>query len=115
MDENERKYLEEKIGGLERLAEQRFEHVESTAKAFFNEMGRRLEEHNKFREQILNERGNFLTKEMFEARHRETSLGLKAVEDFVNNLKGRIWSIGVGAAIGTALLSTVVSLVIKYL
>lgn len=88
MDENERKYLEEKIGGLERLAEQRFEHVESTAKAFFNEMGRRLEEHNQFREQILRERGDFVSKEAFDYRQREINIALKSIEDFVSNLKG---------------------------
>lgn len=114
MDDPFHKYMEEQIRSLERRLDDWIEESRRQVDRADRVLNERLETMNEFRAQILTERAEFVRTDQFDARQKEINMAFRNLEDFVANLKGRMWSIGVGAAIGTALMSTIVSLAIKY-
>ena len=64
------------------------------------EVDRRLEEMNKFRDQIERERGEFMRRDMYDEQHgamrSETDTRLKTLEQSKSNLEGRLWAMGAG-------------------
>lgn len=115
MEPPDYRYLEERIIALDRRLQDWINESRRAIDKAEAALADRLEHMNEFRAQILAERGNFVSHEKFDAHVEKADKAIKALEDFTANLRGRIWSIGVGAAIGTAILSTIVSLAIKYL
>lgn len=75
---------------------------------------RRLDDMNKFREQIAQERGEFLRRDFYDEQH--TSLRdsmdtrLKLLEQSKSNLEGRMWMMGAGISA----VVVVVNLIMKY-
>jgi hypothetical protein len=80
------------------------------------DISRRLAEMNQFRAQISEERGLFLSKTEYEARHRELETRLGTVKDTQDkrlndleraksNLDGRLWALGAGFMILTVLVN----------
>lgn len=75
------------------------------------DLERRLDIANKFREQITEERGQFVLRVAYDEQHNALrdamDLRLKMLEQSKSNLEGRLWAIGAGisvAAIGLDLL-----------
>ncbi len=64
------------------------------------DVDRRLEEMNQFREQIARERGEFLRRDMYDEQHNairnEMDARLKILEQGKSNLEGRMWMMGAG-------------------
>lgn len=64
------------------------------------DLERRLEVANKFREQIMEERGQFVSRVVYDEQHnslRESvDIRLKVLEQSKSNLEGRMWMMGAG-------------------
>ncbi len=104
-------YLEERIAALDRRLDDSIAQAYRALDKAENNMNIRLDHMNEFRAQILSERGGFVSREAWEERNNVVNHSLKTLDDFVANLTGRIWALGVGAA-G---ISVAVGLAIKYL
>ena len=65
-----------------------------------SEIDRRLDDMNKFRDQIERERGEFMRRDMYDEQHaamrNETDVRLKTLEQSKSNLEGRLWAMGAG-------------------
>jgi hypothetical protein len=97
-------------------AHERFHTVDKEALALARrEIDRRLDDMNKFREQIDRERGEFLRRDMYDEQHSamrsETDSRLKLLETNRSNLEGRMWAMG---AVITAI-AVGLNLVFRYL
>lgn len=64
------------------------------------EIDRRLDEMNKFRDQIERERGEFLRRDIYDEQHRALEIShdarLKSLENNKSNIEGRMWAMGAG-------------------
>lgn len=69
------------------------------------ELDRRLEEMNKFREQINQERGDFATREQMDEKFNFINGRISSLELTSSNLQGKLYVVG-------AIISVVVSLVV---
>ncbi len=106
--------LEERITALDRRLT---DYIEESRRAIDKAeitMNARLEGMNKFRDQILNERINFVTRDSFDSHVTEKMAELKNVEDFIANLKGRMTVTGSIIVVFSGLLAAIVSIAVKY-
>lgn len=94
----------------ERLHEQDSEAINKAETS----INRRLEEMNALRLQITQERGEFLTREMYDREHRtlseSTDSRLKALENKDSNMTGRFWALGVGLGVLVVLVNVAMKL-----
>jgi hypothetical protein len=106
--------LEERIKGLEaRLDDWKAETLrqadktESAIKDKFDHM-------NKIREEVITDRVFYLRIDAYDMRHREIEQRLKLMDDFINNLRGRMWAGGLTLTIAMTILTVAISIVVKY-
>lgn len=66
------------------------------------EIDRRLEGMNQIREQINNERGMYVTREVYDEQHNALrdmmDTRLKVLETMKSNMEGRLWAMGAGVS-----------------
>ena len=89
------------------------------------DINRRLDEMNQFREQINRERGEFLTKENFFTKHDELNRRIESVTGGISkqvddlriaksNLDGRMWMLGWVIVAVSGAITTIINLIFKY-
>ena len=108
------KYLEERIAGLEArlndwIAESRRQ-IDKSETA----LSERLERLNNIREEVVSDRVYYLRVDAYEVRHRELEARLKNVEDFVSNLRGRMWAGGITLTVAMSIITVAITIAVKY-
>jgi hypothetical protein len=78
-----------------------------------NNLSERLDEMNKFRAQIQEERASFLTKEVFDDKHEKLEGRVSLLSDWRNNMEGRFWALGAALAGFVVLLQLAIHWLLK--
>lgn len=75
------------------------------------DLERRLDIANKFREQIMEERGQFVPRQLYDEQHNSlrdaVDLRLKLLEQTKSNLEGRLWMMGAAISVLVVLLNLI--------
>ena len=79
---------------LKDYVDSRLRSEEQQRKLLSDAMEYRLSQMNELREQINNERGIFLNRELFDRLHAQNNDRIMGLEQLKSNLEGRIWAIG---------------------
>jgi len=85
--------IDKAVGNLEKIM---FIKIDSMEKALFlarQELDRRLEGMNEFREQLRAQANTFVTREIADTRYMAMEDRLRSLEDKRSNLEGRMWII----------------------
>lgn len=86
-------------------------HLDESRKLAVTEINRRLDEMNNFREQVTDERANFVDKETYQVKMDDLIRRMDKFENWRSNLEGKMWMLG---AVITGL-TVIINLVIKLL
>jgi len=77
------------------ISHERVHRLEAEARALAAvDVDRRLVAMNEFRAENLEDRGKYLTREIFDSKNDALDVRLKAIENARSNLEGRLWVIG---------------------
>jgi hypothetical protein len=109
-----KEYLESKLKLSERMASERWEAHDEVHKllkeavdAAVATLNARLETMNEFRAQIAQERGSYITRDIYELRHEELKTKVNTFEQYRANMDGRLWMLGAGLTAVVVLINMV--------
>jgi hypothetical protein len=112
---NDIKYVLEKIAATDRRLTDWIDQTRRNLERESALLDQRLETMNEFRAQTLEDRAVYIRRDTYDARQHEIDLAFKALEDFVANLKGKLWIGGVIVAIVAPLVGVLVHTAITLL
>lgn len=78
------------------------------------DLERRLSDMNRFREQILEERGLFVTVKEYDVQYEALRSRIEELELSKSNLDGRLWVIGIAFTVLNAVVSGILVVLVHY-
>jgi hypothetical protein len=120
MDVRLKEYLEELISAADRhvtaeWTSHRREHalLKEAIDTAYSVLNGRLEGMNEFRAQINAERGQYVTKSIYDERYERLVERIAGLEKYKSNMDGKLWMLGTGLMAVTILLNLLLRWLIK--
>ena len=88
----------DRLSILQEQIERRFGEAQRAIDKAAEQLDRRLVHLNELKEIMLAERGLYMTRELYDTKHRDVEHRMRNIEEFVANLTGRLWMLGVAFA-----------------
>jgi len=96
-----REYIENRLHAIEKLTDERWkshEEIHSMGQRAFDAAMLRTDDKfesiNRLREQVLEERGHFLRRDVYEREHKALELKISDQRTWIDNMNGRMWAAG---------------------
>ena len=106
-----RKYFERRNDELGRFFESRIESLERATRTASDQMDKRLEGMNEFRETLREQAATFVTRTELEARKEMVDRELKALEKYKNQMEGKASQLQANISLAFSLVALVLAIV----